>query len=448
MITAADLNTLTPAQQEWLSGQLQTTPSEETTELIAYVEADADEPTLRRALSEQLPAYMVPARIVPMKNWPRLPNGKLDVERLQQQNRTTPQTAQTNNPLEQRLLTIWRRILNRPELEPHHNFFEWGGHSIQVIQIIDELKPITGRLSVADFFQRPTVRELAAWIKPEETVTETPSTLEHVFPLQREGRGRPVFAIQPDMFSEVLADWFRDRRPVYGVRGVGFRHDLNAGRWPTLNDLVQEIFNEMKHVQPTGPYVLAGFSFGGVIAFELARHLAAIGESVERLVLFEPTPWNVYRKGPIVFQLRNSADPMTSLSPARALGLWLKENVPFKPDLYRRAGRTFFVTPGRTLLQRRAQQLIQQGKTPSPFLLRADARRERFRLYFNYQPTPIGADTVLFKSAQARQDNGRLWRPYFEGSFEDVELPGDHFHMLASDEGREIIRTALLKSLI
>ena len=468
---AHQLGRLTPHQRQLLSERLHLAPSSSET-LTAYITGTIDDTqTLRTALLKQLPAHMVPTRFEVLDQMPTLPNGKIDVRALSSspsQALTTQQGASgartdfhqpitaspTNTPDSARLgprldevRALWSRLLGGVVVEPDSNFFELGGHSLLVIEMVDALADATGtRLKVADVFRDPTPCGVANRLA-SASVERLPVNVIHLFPIQPEGDTPPVFVIQPDFFSGILCDAVGTDRPIVGLRAVGHRTDGNVDRWPTLTDLAEEMVQEIGATWPNGPYLIAGYSFGAVIAVEVARLLEARSLPVERLILFDPTPWNVYRNGPICLQLRTCSEPVIGMSFPRAFGKWLLDNNPCSPKPYRRLGRILWNTPKRYVLQQLGKRRRDRGAPFTTRQMEADSDYERFRLFFQHRPLPVAAPVLFFNAREPETDAAALWAPFFKGPLDVHQIPNLHLHLAGSPETRQQIVERLREEL-
>ncbi len=445
---------LRPQQRAWLAGQLAQRTGREgvLTAVVVPEEAAIDEPKLQEQLRDRLPEVAVPTRYVTVDRLPTLPNGKTDravlagmipMSSKEEPVAPTPEGSRGRDPVLQIVLTQWRELLGQPDLEPRDNVFERGAHSLLVIQCAEALSANCGiRLPVTVVFQHPAPYDLANWIRLHQTVDDPPA-YDHIFPVHIEGDGAPLFAIQPDFFSGILTEALRGRRPVYALRGVGLRPEGNAGRWPDLAALADHMIEEIQAVQPEGPYWLSGYSFGAVIAFEVARRMEARGLRVERLVLFDPTAWNIVRRGKLCFQLRECRQPVTDLSTVHAAWLWLVDNRPWAAHFWRRWGRILYATP-----YRRAMQWLGRGRSSlTPRMMQADSDYERFRLYFSYQPAPVSVPTLFFTARGPDYDAAQLWRPFFTGPFDLCTIDTVHQDLGATPETQAQVLAELRKVL-
>jgi thioesterase domain-containing protein/acyl carrier protein len=257
--------------------------------LVAYVVSDAPDGELRAHLKEQLPNYMVPSFFVALDELPLLPNGKINRRALPSPEQSTSDSLTTpRDVLELQLSQIWKNVLRREQIGLRDNFFDLGGHSLLAVQLIDQIERQVGQqIPLSIFFQRPTVEQLAAALRQRGEKVSEPSLVS----LQPDGSRPPLFLVHSAsgnaMSYVALARRLGREQPVYGLQSKG----LDPDRKPTarLEDMASEYLEELLAAQPDGPYHLGGWSMGGVIAFEMARQLAAQGKSVAPVVIIDST---------------------------------------------------------------------------------------------------------------------------------------------------------------
>jgi len=190
------------------------------------------------------------------------------------------------DPLELQLAKIWEQVLGRSPIGVTENFFDAGGHSLLAVRLFARIERSLGRhLPLVTLYQDATIERQAAIIRNEGWR----APWDCLVPIQP-GGSRPPFFIVHGVDGNIL--WCRDlvRRlgsdlPCYGLQAQG----LQQGR-PVHNrveDMAAHYLKDVRSLQPNGPYYLAGFCMGGMIAFELARQLEAAGERVGLVALLE-----------------------------------------------------------------------------------------------------------------------------------------------------------------
>ncbi|HEV8485887.1 MAG TPA: non-ribosomal peptide synthetase, partial [Blastocatellia bacterium] len=245
---------------------------------------------LRAHLMRTLPDYMVPAAFVSLAAMPLNPNGKVDRRALARMDVTlasgqayvAPRTA-----TEQQLVAIWAEILSlSPEkIGINDSFFELGGHSLLAVQLMAKTnRHFQQVLPLAILFTAPNIAALAKLISSEEA-----PSFDILVPIQTNGNAPPVFAI-PGAGGNVLSlrplgKALGTNQPFYGLQAVGL-----DGKTLPLNSVEQTAKTNiaaLKTLQPLGPYSLVGHSYGGVVAYEMARILLEQGEQVLSVILLD-----------------------------------------------------------------------------------------------------------------------------------------------------------------
>jgi amino acid adenylation domain-containing protein len=259
--------------------------------IVAYVVRRGAAPTeveVKGGLATRLPAYMIPAGVVFLERLPLSPNGKLDrtaLPALDLHSRRRAEPLRTES--ERRVGAIWQRLLGVAAVGPTDNFFELGGHSLVAVRLVNELKRAFGiELPLAALLEHPTVETLAARVDAASSPSGSASARPSVPSAAAAGATLPPL----HCIGGVGGNPFGIRRLAAELGPEQAVFALTQGGDPTgrsLVSLAEEVAAEVSRTQPLGPYHLAGFSAGGVVALEVARLLRARGERVELLVLLD-----------------------------------------------------------------------------------------------------------------------------------------------------------------
>jgi aspartate racemase len=289
--------------------------------LVAYVVVNqATAPTvsqLHQFLKQKLPEYMIPSAIVKLEALPLTPNGKVDRRALLALDtaRAELQSAFVvpRDTLELQLAHIWEDVLNVRPIGVTDNFFTLGGHSLLAVRLLAQIEKAFGKnLPLATLFQSPTIEQLAkilhqsGWSlddssEPKKSTTfveyqtnflnqERLSALQSsLVPIQPHGLKPPLFCVhvlgRGLKFYLPLAHHFDLEQPLYGLAAQML--DKKYAPPNRVEDLAAHYIKEMRILQPDGPYFLAGLSFGGLVAFEIAQQLVAQGQQVALLALLD-----------------------------------------------------------------------------------------------------------------------------------------------------------------
>ncbi len=280
--------------------------------LLAYAAGDLsqlNEESLRDFLKQKLPDYMVPSAIVTLEKLPVDSNGKIDRRNLPEPLRADQGRVAVapRDALEAHLVGIWEKILESSAIGVTDNFFQLGGHSLLAVRIFSEIeRTLARKLPLSTLFKAPTVEALADVLRRQEREKEC-SALVAIQPL---GARPPFFNVHDGYGSAIyyglLAGCLGSEQPFYGF--LARNKDGGVLRQTSIETIAKYYIDEILQVQPVGPYYLGGFCLGGVIAFEMAQQLYAVGEEVALLALFDTNnPATPRRRHTLVERLRRHA---------------------------------------------------------------------------------------------------------------------------------------------
>lgn len=241
---------------------------------------------LRNFLKEKLPVFMIPSAFVFLDSFPLTPNGKLDRKALPEpdyQQLSHNEFISPETDIEKQLANIWCDILSIRQIGINDNFFDLGGNSLLVVNTVVELnKHFNIELPFGIIYQFPTIKQLSNIIESGNLS----SAWYSLVPIQTQGSRPPLFAIHTISLSD-LPRYLKDQ-PLYFLRyGMARENQNNSITLPELSDLAKHYIDEMRHIQPQGPYHLIGFSFGGILAYEMACQLTASGQRVNFIGLLD-----------------------------------------------------------------------------------------------------------------------------------------------------------------
>lgn len=274
---------------------------------VAKGGADVAPEALRAYASRILPDYMVPSSVVLTDTLPLTPSGKIDRRALPRIERE-PRTAQTGTPrnaLEAQLKALWEEVLETAPIGTKDGFFELGGNSLVAIRLFVEIEKRFGRsLPVTSLFEAPTVASLASVIREDGFAPRFSSLV----PIQSGGTRPPLFLV-PAHSGQLallhrLARHLGAEHPLYGFQARGL--DATEGPRTTIEEMATDYVEEMRSVQPQGPYFIGGHCFGATVAFEMAQQLHAAGDAVGLLLLLDAMPRAGFFRRSFGYYLRRS----------------------------------------------------------------------------------------------------------------------------------------------
>ncbi|NEU52860.1 non-ribosomal peptide synthetase [Bacillus altitudinis] len=248
------------------------------TRLLAYITCDdawkGKLDDIKSRLKERLPAYMLPHELIELENLPLTPNGKVDKRQLPK-----PEAPQGNrrvklpaNEVEQKLLVMWREVLEREDISTDDHFFELGGHSLKAMSLLSKVsKEFEVQVPIHLLFETPTIEALSHYIQHQDG--ETAGYL--VF---NESQTSTVFALPPlpgygFIYQEAA-------KTLDDVRLIAFD-------FIETNNRMAQYVQHIQHLQPKGPLTLMGYSGGCYLAFELVQALEQVGRTVEKVIMID-----------------------------------------------------------------------------------------------------------------------------------------------------------------
>jgi thioesterase domain-containing protein/acyl carrier protein len=280
-----------------------TDKSANTTDNLSSATLTASGRELRTFLQSRLPDYLIPSAFVEMDSLPLTLNGKVDRRALPapeyiRQDASDSRVAPRND-VERQLVEIWERVLDVRSIGIRDNFFELGGHSLIAVRLFTEIEKAFGKsILLSTLFQAQTIEDLAIIIRPQ---VSAPTTWKSLVEMQSGNPAKPpLFCIHAVwgniLFCRSFINYLETDRTVYGLQSKGL--DGEHPPCTSIPEMAANYIEEIKSVQPQGPYLLSGFSLGGLIAFEVAQQLQAQGQEIELLALVDPTTPNLTSSEP------------------------------------------------------------------------------------------------------------------------------------------------------
>jgi thioesterase domain-containing protein len=244
---------------------------------------------LSQHVSVKLPEYMTPFAFVQMDRLPLTPNGKVDRKALRAPTigdfESKTEYVAPHDVTERKLLQLWEQVLGIRPISVRSNFFDLGGRSILAARLFTRIARTFGKeLPLSTLFRSPTVEQLANELRPLAKDAEYPTLVA----IQEKGSQPPFFCVHggagSTLFLHQLSRELGTNQPFYGIEPEG----LDGRRFQrlTVEAMATHYLAEIRKVQPSGPYKLGGYCFGGLVAFEMAQQLRRQGEQVGLIALF------------------------------------------------------------------------------------------------------------------------------------------------------------------
>ncbi len=414
-----------------------TPPEGSSAVLVGYVVADAriDLERLREDLAAELPAHMIPSVLIGLESLPVTSSGKLDRKRL-----PSPAEARDDRPdrtptgTERQLIEICRTILEisgeRPR--PSDNYFAIGGNSLNLVRLLAAITEHFGvslamrevllgasieRISAAIDHQRQPEQAAGPESRRELAPTTAARTLHTMppwlIPLNSGGTGTPFFLVHASggsavPYSPLVAEL--GDRPCYAFESPTLHGQEPDADVPTA---ARRFVAAMRSVAPGGPYLLGGWSIGGVIAHEMSCQLQAADEAVTLLVALD-----------------SGTPPVLSAPPARES--LLRD---FVRDVCGLLDRPVPPTCQNALDEAAVISILREHGIVSAEA--ADELRRRIAVFtvnasvaLVHRPGRFDGDLTLLLSEQAEDGQSAGWDRYLTGQVTVHEVPGNHYTML------------------
>ena len=402
--------------------------------LVAYlVPGDTSAPgdaELRGFLQHHLPAPMVPAAFVWLPALPLTPSGKLDQRALPSpsvsERDATATSVAPRNDVESSVAKIWAELLGRNSFSVHDDFFAVGGHSLLAIQLLARLREkFRVDVPVRRLFETPTIEGVARFLAAELPPPPPLRQLRSLITIQRGEPGqRPFFLVPGGWGGEVEFLVYAQIKlhvgadlPIYGLKARGF--DGIEAPHRSVREMAVDYVDEIRTVQPHGPYLLGGECIGGVLAYEMARRLEELGERLGLLVMLDT--WRPSQEALRQFSARERSEHWITRWNARVVQ-------PFHEHIEKLSR----LTPGekvRYVWQRATRKRgCKIGEDAEPTALETRKQLTHYpRLLMAHPVGPYSGKLTLLIDETSHRTQGSLgWDGVPTGGLEIHLLPGDH----------------------
>lgn len=386
--------------------------------LVAYVvpqnETVFSEKELLRFLQGQLQTYMVPKFIVTLNELPISKNGKIDRKNLPEP-RPVKKLAGSEliipTEIRTKLKTIWEELLKLDCIEDQDDFFELGGNSLLAIRLVAKIENnLEITIDLSEILQYSNFKEQLNFMitKIEPKVNEMKSI---VCIKNSDGNGQPLFLVHPIggsvfCYNQLVRN-INLNTPVYGFHATG-------NQLKDVASMATKYIKEMKEIQKDGPYNIGGWSFGGIVAFEMTQQLEKNGDEVKNLFLIDSY---FHSKG---YDFENT--PETEI-----FEKFLKDII------YQKGGEPIFPTT----MDKMLNEAIEKGLFPSEMTLDSVCKLlEVFKnnciAYSKYQATHIvNADAHLIMAKDTSyigsERQMKTWENWLNGGINYYPVQGNHF---------------------
>ncbi len=400
--------------------------------LIAYIvpatKSDGQLSTLKHVLQDTLPDYMVPSQFITLDALPLTPNGKVDMRALPkpefESTASKTEFLQAETTIQARLVKIWEQLLKTKPIGIRDNFFDLGGNSLLAMQLITQIEKQFGKeVELVALFRNPTIEHLANELDSGSKRESSAKIIE----MHPGTDGPPLYFIHPSGGSihhyAELAKHMPDGQPFYGIQAQGM-NDKDAIQ-TTIEEMASTYINLILEKQPQGPYYIGSYSFGVVVAYEMAQQLQTLGHEVKALIQLDQTP-------EIDDDIHADDAEMLSKLFKRYFTLDVEYLRSLDKDdmfkfVFKKAKKAKIIPRFIKLKQFSHYILINQTQTQA---------------WLRYKMLPYDGDMILFRSAENRaqgpDDMG--WGKFVKGKIHIIDVDGDHLSMLKEPNVQKVAK--------
>jgi len=244
----------------------------------------------KRELQQTLPSYMIPNDWAILERFPLTSNNKIDRKSFPRPETPTDSKTvhdQTSfSPNEELVARIWSQSLGVDSIGLDDDFFEMGGHSLIAVEVMTKMDKASGvKLPLSILFEYPTIRQFSTLLESKE-VSQKWKALVPIKPL---GDKTPLYIVHGRGLNVMpfysIAKHLDPDQPLYGLQAIGLNGKDESPY--TIEDIAAQYVNEIITQNPNGPYALAGYSLGGIVAYEMAQQFKNRGKKIAALIMFD-----------------------------------------------------------------------------------------------------------------------------------------------------------------
>lgn len=242
-------------------------------------------------LKAELPDYMVPSEWAIVPSVPLTKSGKVDRRALENATQSVETSnadgrVAAENETQEKLIRLWRSCLHVEHIGIRDDFFDLGGHSLIAVTLMNQIHRHFGiKLPLGSLFENATIEQQAKLIDEKQD----PMKWDCLIPIKKEGSKPPLYvvhgALLDILYVRNLLPYLDADQPLYGIQGMGLSGKSEAAN--TVEKIAAHYVKAILEQNPGGPYAFAGFSSGGLLAFEMAKQLERIGKRVHFLGLID-----------------------------------------------------------------------------------------------------------------------------------------------------------------
>ncbi len=414
--------------------------------LIAYIVADKQDITTQILLflQHKLPNYMLPSAFVVLDAFPLTPNGKVDKLALQNKNsennlkNTNKSFIAPRNFTELSLAKLWENLLNTSPIGVTDNFFNLGGYSFLAVRLMAQIQDMFGHnLTLSTLFENPTIEKLSTIVaQASREISNSP-----LIAINSSGSKKPFFCVHGA--GGGVNNYFNLSRRLgedYPFYALEHSPEQDLPEFISVEEAATRYLQEIRKVQPNGPYLLGGHCYGGVLAFEMAQQLQRQGQTVDLLVVMDAilseTPTESTKDDDAKFLLRMAESIKTENNVDFSLTFEELRYLPLNKQLDLINQKASFIFSDTEI-----EDFLNYYKL---FKAHVQAMRDYVPSVYSDKVTLFRATEQIihdFESPEFNTDDRLLgWRQFSRQPIQLIEVPGDHFSIFVEPHIQELAK--------
>ncbi len=404
---------------------------------------------LKEFLRSKMPGYMVPSMFVKMERFPQNTSLKVDrkalpkpdLSNLENDNYEAPKTLG-----EKLLVEVWSELLGVEKVGIHDDFFELGGHSLAAVQMMTKVKQVTGKkLPLTALFQNSTIHKLAGQLNGFNQVGTAKSggvTIENqgftsLVPIRESGSKPALYLVHGGglhvLFYQNMVKYMDADQPIFALQARG----LNGDEEPLdrIEDMAAHYISEILRSNPDGPYCLAGYSLGGIIAWEMAKQLKEMGKEVLMLSLFDAVAkdeWSASGSSSSFSKKIRKAGYNLSLLLKNPVNAFEYKMHVLKMQFEHKKGKL------RTAFRNNTTNQIEEGYIP----FGSKVYEKSLEAYGKYELQPLDIQVDLFRAKEQmfylHDPEHYGWDKFAKGGVVTHDIGGNHLTLFDEPHGKQV----------
>ncbi len=413
-------------------------------ELIAYLVTKSGEKLTEKEifayLNQHLSSLILPSKIVFLDSLPLLANGQINRQTLEilktRENQSEKSFIAPRNTLEIELGKIWQEVLKLDKVSINDNFFDIGGQSLLAIQLIVKIQQqLKIDLPLRQILQTPTIAELANEIEHpflSEKNSDSPFPVE-IKSIRKTGTIPLYFIhIEEPPLLRPFVQYLDSKYTLYSVSNLGelvaslMTNKINffEDSGFTVESLASQYVDALLKFQPEDTYSLLGISFGGLVAYEMAHKLTAMGKKVEHLILLDTSnPLSKYPKLSLNKRL------LRHIKRSRKLGLvYITEILGWK------------ISTLKHLLSKKSKKFFGKQIFNVDDLIVHDILQYHSQLQKAYKPEKYYGKMIFIEAKEANFSHSNTWQKLTDEKINILEISGTHIGIYKEPNAQILIQ--------